>query len=163
FVVYHKQGVKEEERKEVGNWTRELIDAVLSVGGTYYLPYQIHATSEQFRRAYPRADEYFALKKKLDPTDKFRNKLWDRYFPASQDEIQNGLKAREGYSRPEEQTFLTLPEWYIVFSYDELASFLKNHSPSDFPYYKSIGEFWSIYWKVYQVTKNHYPINWGYH
>ena len=48
-------------------WTRELIDAVLAVGGTYYLPYQPHATAEQFHRAYPRAKELFALKRKLDP------------------------------------------------------------------------------------------------
>jgi FAD/FMN-containing dehydrogenase len=163
FVVYYKQGVKEEDRKEVGNWTRELIDAALSMGGSYYLPYQIHATEAQFREAYPRAEEFFALKRKLDPTNKFRNKLWDRYFPASLDEIKKGLQAREGYRRPEEQTFLTLPEWYIVFSYDELGAFLKDHSPSDFPYYQSIGEFWSIYWKVYQITKNQYPVNWGYH
>ena len=51
-------------RERVAVWTRELIDAVLSVGGTYYLPYQPHATPEQFHRAYPRARELFALKRR---------------------------------------------------------------------------------------------------
>ncbi len=79
FVIFYKQGVAPEANAEVGVWTRELIDAALSVGGTYYLPYQILATDDQFGRAYPRAREFFALKAKLDPTSKFRNKLLDRY------------------------------------------------------------------------------------
>jgi hypothetical protein len=52
FVIYYKQGTAEQEKTMVGTWTRELIDAVLSVGGRYYLPYQLHATQEQFHRAY---------------------------------------------------------------------------------------------------------------
>jgi hypothetical protein len=44
------------------------------------MPYQIVATKAQFLQAYPRAPEYFALKKKLDPTYKFRNTLWEAYY-----------------------------------------------------------------------------------
>jgi len=62
---------------------RELIDAALSVDGSYYLPYQVHATAGQFSTAYPRSNEFFALKAHLDPEDKFRNKLWDAYYPVS--------------------------------------------------------------------------------
>ena len=80
FVVYYKQGTSQHERTTVGIWTRELIDAVLSVGGTYYLPYQLHATEEQFHQAYPRARQLFALKQQVDPTNRFRNKLWDKYY-----------------------------------------------------------------------------------
>ena len=61
-------------------WTRELIDAAISVGGCYYLPYQPHATREQFHAAYPRAHELFALKRRLDPEFRFRNVLWDTYY-----------------------------------------------------------------------------------
>lgn len=80
FVVYYKQATTQSAKKKVGTWTKEMIDQVLSVGGRYYLPYQIHATSEQFKTAYPGYNNYFALKKKLDPTNKFRNKLWDTYY-----------------------------------------------------------------------------------
>jgi FAD/FMN-containing dehydrogenase len=80
FVIYYKQGTQHEDRERVGFWTRELIDAAISQGGSYYLPYQIHATPQQFRAAYPRAEEFFSLKRKLDPTKKFRNKLWDAYY-----------------------------------------------------------------------------------
>lgn len=80
FVIYYKQGTKPEDKEEVKTWTRELIDAALSCKGTYYLPYQIHATSEQFARAYPGSPAFFELKKRVDPGYKFRNKLWDEYY-----------------------------------------------------------------------------------
>lgn len=80
FVIYYKQSTNEHEKTMVGIWTRALIDAALSVGGTYYLPYQLHATKEQFHRAYPRADEFFTLKQRIDPNNRFRNKLWDKYY-----------------------------------------------------------------------------------
>jgi len=82
FVLYYRQNTSEKGRQAVGVWTKELIDAVLSAGGTYYLPYQIWATPEQFARAYPNAPEFFAIKRRVDPTNKFRNKLWDAYYPA---------------------------------------------------------------------------------
>ena len=80
FVIYYKQGTREEDKKAVFRWTTELIEAALKEGGTYYLPYQIIATREQFLKAYPHAPEYFSLKQKYDPTYKFRNNLWDHYY-----------------------------------------------------------------------------------
>lgn len=80
FVLYYKQRRRDKAINRVGVWTRELIDAALSVGGSYYLPYQPHATPAQFHAAYPRARELFALKKKLDPDYRLRNALWDKYY-----------------------------------------------------------------------------------
>ncbi|HEY8203460.1 MAG TPA: FAD-binding oxidoreductase [Pyrinomonadaceae bacterium] len=80
FVLYYKQGTNEQDTNNVGVWTRELIDAALNLGGSYYLPYQLHATDEQFLRAYPRAPEFIALKRRLDPANKFRNSLLDKYL-----------------------------------------------------------------------------------
>jgi FAD/FMN-containing dehydrogenase/SAM-dependent methyltransferase len=82
FVLYHKQRTRENAKSRVGVWTRELIDAVLSVGGTYYLPYQPHGTVEQFHRAYPKARDFFALKKTVDPNFRFTNVLWNKYYEA---------------------------------------------------------------------------------
>lgn len=83
FVIYYQQGTDEQSKKQVGIWTRELIDAALANGGTYYLPYQLHATEEQFQRAYPRAIEFFKLKERLDPENKFSNLFLERYRPAT--------------------------------------------------------------------------------
>ncbi len=59
--------------------TRELIDVALGLGGTYYLPYRLHATREQFHRAYPQAAQFFALKRKYDPTEVFQNQFYVTY------------------------------------------------------------------------------------
>jgi FAD/FMN-containing dehydrogenase len=80
FVLYYWQHVGVADREKVGVWTRELIDIALAFGGTYYLPYQLHATRQQFSRAYPGAQRLFALKARFDPDKRFRNKLWDKYY-----------------------------------------------------------------------------------
>jgi len=80
FVVYYKQKTDEIEKGRVAVWTRELIDAALSLQGSYYLPYQPHATVVQLHKAFPKAKELFALKQQLDPSGKFRNVLWDTYY-----------------------------------------------------------------------------------
>lgn len=83
LVLYYRQGNTAAERAKAAAWTRALIDAALACGGRYYLPYQIHASREQFLAAYPRAPEFFALKQRFDPGYKFRNALWDAYDPAT--------------------------------------------------------------------------------
>ncbi|MCB1211331.1 MAG: FAD-binding oxidoreductase, partial [Verrucomicrobiales bacterium] len=80
FVLYYRQNTDPASRQAVAVWTRELIDAALHHGGTYYLPYQAHATEEQFHRAYPRAAELFELKQQLDPHFRLRNVLCDKYY-----------------------------------------------------------------------------------
>ena len=60
--------------------TEELIEAVLGIGGTYYLPYRPHATPEQFVRAYPSAENFAQLKRRLDPDLRLRSVFWDRYL-----------------------------------------------------------------------------------
>jgi FAD/FMN-containing dehydrogenase len=80
FVVWYKQETNAIERNRVGVWTRELVDAAISFSGAYYLPYQQHATPEQFHKAFPGAKNLFSMKGKLDPYFKFRNVIWDTYY-----------------------------------------------------------------------------------
>jgi FAD/FMN-containing dehydrogenase len=60
--------------------TQELIERVLNIGGTYYLPFRPHATKAQLLRGYPRAREFVERKLELDPTRTFRNGFWDNYL-----------------------------------------------------------------------------------
>jgi FAD/FMN-containing dehydrogenase len=60
--------------------TVKLIDRTLALGGSYYLPYRLHATREQLRAAYPRLDEFVAAKRRTDPQLRFRNAMWDAYL-----------------------------------------------------------------------------------
>ncbi|HUO10211.1 MAG TPA: FAD-binding protein [Phycisphaerae bacterium] len=103
FVLYYKQGCDQPARDAVAKWTRELIECVLSAGGTYYLPYQPHATPEQFHCAYPRARELFALKRKLDPDFRFQNSLWTRYYMQTLEDVHDRRNDPIGISRDLQQ------------------------------------------------------------
>jgi FAD/FMN-containing dehydrogenase len=78
-VLYFNVGLSEQEQQEVTRWTRKLTDAALKHNGTYYLPYQLYASPEQLRSAYPSIDEFFALKRKYDPQELFVNKFYEKY------------------------------------------------------------------------------------
>lgn len=67
------------------------------------------------------------------------------------------------YQRPESATYLTFPEWYLVFNPQEYAQSLAQHPPSRFPYFKSIGQLWTGYAEVYGATKRNYPFDYGTH
>jgi FAD/FMN-containing dehydrogenase len=59
--------------------TRALIDAALTLGGRYYLPYRLHATREQFAAAYPQAARFFERKRTYDPDELFQNRFYAAY------------------------------------------------------------------------------------
>lgn len=81
-------------------------------------------------------------------------------IPAEFKVVENGIK---DYSRAEESTYLTFPEWYLVFNPQEYGKFIGENKPSGFPYFKSIGQFWGGYCQVYGITKRNYPFNAGDH
>ena len=66
--------------------------------------------------------------------------------------------------RPADQTYLTYPEWFLVFSPDEYAYHLQEHPAYSFPYFGHLNQFWTSYEKMYEKTKEKgYPFNTGYH
>ena len=67
------------------------------------------------------------------------------------------------YARVEDQTYLTYPEWYIVYSADEYGAYIRDHRPSGFPYFQAVGQYWGIYFQVCASTRDAYPFNVGYH
>ena len=67
------------------------------------------------------------------------------------------------HQRTPDQTFLTFPEWYLVYSPAEYATFVKHRNPSDFPFFGHVGQFWQSYRAVHHATKDDYPFNFGYH
>lgn len=180
LVLYYKQETNPEAQREVGEWTRELVDAVIKSGGRYYLPYQPHATREQFHRAYRGADSLFALKRQVDPTGRFTNTLWDLYAPDSTGTMTNVKAARmpgylpgevaialdtlEGYDRPEANAYLTHPEWDLVYSSEAYARWLKDGKrPSAFPYLASVGTFWRSYIDTWRAAKQRNKVELGTH
>jgi hypothetical protein len=68
-----------------------------------------------------------------------------------------------GYKREEASTYLTLPEWYIVYNTDEYAKALKTTGPASFPYAGSIRQYWGYYGAACAATKGVYPFSTGNH
>ncbi len=69
LVMLFNQPRTQQADQRMAGMTCELIDAALALGGRYYLPYRLHATIEQFYRAYPQAQQFFKLKRQYDPED----------------------------------------------------------------------------------------------
>ena len=136
LVLYHKQRTRDSARERVGVWTRELIDAAIAHGGTYYLPYQLHATDAQFHAAYPRARELFALKDRLDPTYRLRGALWDRYYapsraatgaatPTTIDSTDSLFHAVYGDTREADRFYAFLQNIFHLFPQDRLHALIR--------------------------------------
>ena len=79
FVMFFSQPRTAAGEAAMQGMTVELVDAVIGAGGRYYLPYRLHATPAQFLRAYPRAAEFFALKRHYDPQELFQNQFYRKY------------------------------------------------------------------------------------
>lgn len=78
FVLYVTLPLKEQEKAQ--QWTQRLIDEALACRGTYYLPYQLYATQEQLRKAYPEVDSLVEAKRVFDPQGIFSNTFYQVYF-----------------------------------------------------------------------------------
>ena len=65
------------------------------------------------------------------------------------------------YSRPEDDAYLSLPEWYIVWSYQEKADFQKTNLPSGFPYLRAVRQYWGNYCCVSRLIRRKYGFNAG--
>lgn len=81
-VMSFSQELTTRAEADMARMTRDLIEGVIAIGGTYYLPYRPHATLDQFTRAYPRAMEFARRKRELDPDALFGSVFWDRYLGA---------------------------------------------------------------------------------
>ncbi|TNF17504.1 MAG: FAD-binding oxidoreductase [Rhodobacteraceae bacterium] len=79
-VMSFSQEMTARAEADMARMTRALIDGITGIGGTYYLPYRPHATQAQFVKAYPRAAEFAAAKRALDPDLLFRSLFWDTYL-----------------------------------------------------------------------------------
>lgn len=82
FVLYCKQRRTAAASAASDAWTARLIELALAFEGRHYLPYRLVATQEQFRRAYPEAHRFAKIKREMDPSWRFRNRLMEKYLRA---------------------------------------------------------------------------------
>jgi hypothetical protein len=83
--------------------------------------------------------------------------------PLSAAERQSIVAEYPDYSsRGREQTYLTLAEWYQVYSYNEFGDFLASGGrQTDFPFLQAIGNFWDTYFLSLRKSRNE-AFNWQY-
>jgi FAD/FMN-containing dehydrogenase len=79
-VLLFSQEMTARGEADMARITQALIDRVLDIGGTYYLPYRPHATLAQLSRGYAKAAPFAAAKRTADSGLLFRNALWDGYL-----------------------------------------------------------------------------------
>jgi len=79
-VMSFSQETSPEGEIDMMQMTEALIDRVIAIGGTFYLPYRLHARRDQVEKAYPATAEFVAAKRRYDPGLLFRNAMWDAYF-----------------------------------------------------------------------------------
>jgi hypothetical protein len=78
-VLYLSQHTDTAGVDDMADLTRTLVDLALTQGGTFYLPYQQHYSPAQLEQGYPEIDEFFALKRRYDPSLLLMNAFYARY------------------------------------------------------------------------------------
>jgi FAD/FMN-containing dehydrogenase len=78
-VLYINVKTSASGREDSSRMTREIIDLTLQHDGTFYLPYVLDYDRSQLLRAYPMTSEFFAAKRRYDPSEVFYSELYARY------------------------------------------------------------------------------------
>jgi hypothetical protein len=65
--------------------------------------------------------------------------------------------------RPADQTFLTYPEWFLVFSPEEQANYFESRTATTFPFMSHTSQIWEGYKIVNDQISGNFPANPGYH
>ena len=77
LVCLFSQGNSPADEAQMQIFTQAVIDDVLAVGGTFYLPYRLHYTGPQLLAAYPEIKSWVNLKKKYDPQMILKSQFFD--------------------------------------------------------------------------------------
>jgi FAD/FMN-containing dehydrogenase len=80
-VLYLNQTTDEKGTAKMAQLTGKLIDLTSDLGGRFFLPYQLHYTAAQLRRAYPEIDAFFRAKDQYDPGHVLTNTFYNKYAP----------------------------------------------------------------------------------
>lgn len=79
LVLLINQGKSEESIEATSLVIRKMIDITLKHEGSYYLPYYSYPSKAQLEEAYPRSKEFFDMKEKYDPDERFMNLFYKEY------------------------------------------------------------------------------------
>ena len=69
----------------------------------------------------------------------------------------------EALRRPGDQTYLTYPEWFLVFSPEAYADWVAARPPTDFPFLAHVRDVWAGYAAITRAIPREEAVSWGYH
>jgi hypothetical protein len=78
-VLYLNQPATGAGTQAMAQLTGRLIDLTAGLGGRFFLPYQLHYTPAQLRRAYPEIDAVFDAKRRYDPGERLTSTFYERF------------------------------------------------------------------------------------
>lgn len=78
-VLYLNFDVTEHDMRTIKDTHSELVTLAQSLGGSFYLPYQLSVTRAQIEHSYPQFERFLELKKKYDPDTRFTSKFYQKY------------------------------------------------------------------------------------
>jgi hypothetical protein len=73
----------------------------------------------------------------------------------AQESVYTPLIAEKEFQRPEANSYLTYPEWHIVYAYEGLAEVLKTGDEHEFGYSSAVTGFWSSYCELNKTAQEH--------
>jgi decaprenylphospho-beta-D-ribofuranose 2-oxidase len=79
LVLYINVKMSASGREDSSRMTREILALALQHNGTFYLPNVLDYDRFQLLRAYPMTDEFFAAKRRFDPSEVFYSEFYARY------------------------------------------------------------------------------------
>lgn len=79
-VLFFSQFLQEDHVNKTRCWVKEVVNKLIELKGTYYLPYMHFPTREQFQKCYPQYQEVLEKKKTYDPDSIFENQLYNEYY-----------------------------------------------------------------------------------
>ncbi|MDQ3702916.1 MAG: FAD-binding oxidoreductase [Chloroflexota bacterium] len=79
LVLYLNQRTDAAGTQAMRRLSETLIDVTTSLGGTFFLPYQLHYTPQQLERSYPAVPAVFRAKRRYDPELLLTNTWYEAY------------------------------------------------------------------------------------
>jgi FAD/FMN-containing dehydrogenase len=93
FVLFLSQEATPAGERRMKEFTTALVDDVLELKGTFYLPYRPHYTRQQFLAAYPGAERFFATKQRFDPDERFSSAFYEHIRPSVDADVKRGYES----------------------------------------------------------------------
>jgi FAD/FMN-containing dehydrogenase len=79
IVLYINQETSAAGHAKMKQVTQDLIDLTIEHNGRFFLPYQLHYTSEQLFESYPEVSDFFNRKELYDQRNLFTNTWFEKY------------------------------------------------------------------------------------